>query len=348
MKRPQRLLAIESSCDETAAAVLEAPGHVLSSVVASQIAAHQPFGGVVPELAARAHLEALPIVLPQALAEAGLRWEELDAVAYTRGPGLSSSLLAGAGAARALALRLGIPLLPVNHMEGHVLSLFLSPEAPSPSEACPALVLLVTGGHTALLRMDAPGHYTLLGRSIDDAAGEALDKGARLLGLAYPGGPEIERLACEGADTVSFHAGLPDSEEARRRGGDFPFSYSGLKTALRYHLEKHPDEPRADVARGFQRAVMGSLVTRVTQALAVWKDFRCVACVGGVAKNRVLAEGLETLCARRNLPLVRVPAAYCTDNAAMIGMVALLRDLEPETAPRSVDPNWPLEGLTLR
>jgi N6-L-threonylcarbamoyladenine synthase len=350
MKAGERILALESSCDETAAAVLESPGRVLSSVVASQIGAHRPYGGVVPELAARAHLEALPVVLEEAIRTSGLGWSDVTAIAYTRGPGLSSSLLAGAGAARALAQRLQLPLLPVHHLEGHILSMFLSDDAPAPSPdaVCPALVLLVTGGHTALLRMDAPGVYVLLGRSIDDAAGEALDKGARLLGLPYPGGPEIEKLAMEGCSGSTFTAGLPDSDEARKRGGAFPFSFSGLKTALRYHLDKHPDDRPADVAHAYQTAVMRSLVRRVEQALETHGDFRSLACVGGVAKNRLLSEGLERAAAKASVPLIRVAAKYCTDNAAMIGIVPFLRMIPPAEQALSVDPNLAMDGLKLR
>lgn len=343
------ILGIESSCDETAAAVVTRPGRVLSSVVASQMDRHQVYGGVVPELAARSHLEALRPVLTAAVAESGLGWGDLDAVAVTQGPGLSSSLLMGMGAARALAERLSVPLIPVHHMEGHLLSFFLSPGAPKPENACPMLVLLVTGGHTALIRMDGPGHYAVLGRSIDDAAGEALDKGARLLGLAYPGGPEIERLAEEGnAGAVAFPKGQPDSEAACQRGGALPFSFSGLKTALRYYREANPDTPAADVAASYQSAVMGALAARADQALKREDGILGLACVGGVAKNRFLRGALEEVTRRHGVALHTVPMDYCTDNAAMIALVPLLRDVPAASSPPAVHPNLQLRGLILR
>lgn len=343
------ILGIESSCDETAAAVVSRPLRVRSSVVASQIAAHRVHGGVVPELAARSHVQALQPVLAAAVEESGLSWDAIDAVAVTQGPGLSSSLLMGMGAARALSQRLKVPLIPVHHLEGHLLSFFLSPGGLPPDQACPLLVLLVTGGHTALIRMDGPGVYSILGRSIDDAAGEAMDKGARLLGLPYPGGPEIERLALEGhAEAVPFPKGLPDSEAACQRGGALPFSFSGLKTALRYYVEANPDTPRADVAASYQAAVMGALAARTDQALKQEKGVRGVACVGGVAKNRYLRRALEDVTRQHGVRLHTVPMEYCTDNAAMIAVVPLLRTLEPAVCAPAVNPNLPLQGLELR
>lgn len=343
------ILGIETSCDETAAAVVESPLAVRSNVIASQIADHRVFGGVVPELAAREHVKALPAVLAAAMAEAGAAWEDLDGVAVTRGPGLAGALLSGLTSGWALAMRLGIPCYPAHHMEGHLLSLFFSMPAPDVEAVCPALVLLVTGGHTALMRMEAPGVYQVLGRSIDDAAGEALDKGARLLDLPYPGGPEIERLAAGAAgDGPDFPRGLPSGEQAVRRGGDFPFSFSGLKTSLRYHLQSHPDADRAAVAKSYQHSVMETLVRRVEQALDSRPDWKRIACVGGVAKNGALRSGLESLADRAGVPLITVPMDYCTDNAAMIAAVPLLRPVEPLTAPVPADPNLPLLNLRLR
>ncbi len=343
------VLGIESSCDETAAALLEAPLRVRSSVVSSQIAAHRPFGGVVPELAARAHVQALGPVLEAAMAEGGASWGELDAVAVTRGPGLSSSLLSGLAAARGLSRRLGIPLKPVHHMEGHLCSLFLARPDADPLQSCPALVLLVTGGHTALLRLEAPGHYHLLGRSIDDAAGEALDKGARLLGLPYPGGPEIEKLAKEASATsLRFPRGCPRSDEAKRRGGTCAFSFSGLKTALRTQLESSNEYAPAELAAAYQEAVMSSLVQRAEEGLASATDWKSLAVVGGVAKNLNLRNRLEELAERNGLPLLAVPLEYCTDNAAMIAAVPLLRDHARGDSAWDLDPNAQLEGLQLR
>ncbi|MCC5850035.1 MAG: tRNA (adenosine(37)-N6)-threonylcarbamoyltransferase complex transferase subunit TsaD [Verrucomicrobia bacterium] len=344
-----RVFGIESSCDETAAAVLESPLRVLSSAVASQIQAHQPYGGVVPELAARAHLDALPRVFEEAIRPVPGGWQSLDAIAVTQGPGLSSSLLLGLGAASALARRLDLPLIPVHHMEGHLLSLFLAPGAPAPEDVCPVLILLVTGGHTALVRMNAPGEYVVLGRSIDDAAGEALDKGARLMGLPYPGGAEIEKLA-RGGDpaAVQFPLGAPDGEEAVRRGGQYAFSFSGLKTSIRYHLQKNPDSPLRDVAAAYQAAVMNSLLTRLRQALQNEPGVKGIACVGGVAKNQLLRGGLEDLAGAHGINFHTVPMEYCTDNAAMIAAVPLLRKLQPAQTPPAVNPNLLLQGLQLR
>lgn len=342
-----KILGIESSCDETAVAVLESPLRVRASVVASQIEKHQPYGGVVPELAAREHVKAFPPVLEAAIRESGLDWEALDGIAVTRGPGLSSSLLSGMSVARGLAERLRIPLLPVHHLEAHMLSLYFAENRPA--EPCPALVLLVTGGHTAMLRMNAPGAYELLGRSIDDAAGEALDKGARLLGLDYPGGPEIEKLALTATGTgPDFPRGLPSGEQARDRGGHYAFSFSGLKTSLRYHRENHPDSNAPEVAAAYQTAVMETLSLRLEQALESETDLQCVACVGGVAKNRFLREKLNAACERKGLPLVTVPLEYCTDNAAMIAAVPLLRKVEPDTGFAGIDPNFPLQGVRMR
>lgn len=344
-----RLLGIESSCDETAAAVLESPLRVASNVVASQIDDHRPYGGVVPELAAREHVGALPAVLARAVEEAGIGWGDLDGVAVTQGPGLSSSLIAGLVAGWGLARRLQVPFYPVHHLEGHVLSVFLAGGEASVEALCPALVLLVTGGHTALLRMEAPGDYALLGRSIDDAAGEALDKGARLLGLPYPGGPEIERLARRGrGEGVSFPAGTPSGEEAERRGGGLPFSFSGMKTALRYHVRDHPDDSPEAVALGYQRAVMTTLLRRVEQAVTREPDLRSVACVGGVAHNRTLRAGLAEIADSSGLKMATVSGAYCTDNAAMIAAVPLLRRVEAAGGFPAADPNLPLGGLRLR
>lgn len=342
-----RILGIESSCDETAVAVLESPLRVMSSVVASQIAQHQPYGGVVPELAAREHLKAFPPVLAAAIREAGIAWEDLHGIAVTQGPGLSSSLLSGVSVARGLAQRLGLPLYPVHHLEAHMLSLYFS--EPQLADPCPVLVLLVTGGHTALFRMNAPGQYDLLGRSVDDAAGEALDKGARLLGLNYPGGPEIEKLALAAAQPgPDFPRGLPGGEEIEKRGGHYVFSFSGLKTSLRTYLQQHPEADPAAVAAAYQSAVMETLITRVSQVLADQSDWRSVACVGGVAKNLFLKEGLQQVCQARGLPLLTVPLAYCTDNAAMIAAVPLLKSGMQAENNLNIDPNLLLHGMLLR
>jgi N6-L-threonylcarbamoyladenine synthase len=322
-------LGIETSCDETAAAIVRDGREVLSSVVYSQVARHADYGGVVPEIAARVHVEVLPDILATAIERAGVGWDALDGVAVTVGPGLASSLLVGLSAAKALALTLGLPLIPVNHLEGHLYSVFLGEDAPTVEEACPMLVLLVTGGNTCLVRMDGIGSYRVLGQTLDDAAGEALDKGATLLGLGYPGGPAIERAAAGGdPHVVRFPRGL----EHPRGGGPagrldraYCFSFSGVKTALLYHLRDHPEDGagdrRADLAASYQEAVMEALAVRVRRALRA-TGIRTLACVGGVARNQVLRAKLDRLLRAHGARLFMAPMAYCTDNAAMIAALA--------------------------
>ena len=350
MNAERLILAIESSCDETAAAVLSSPLTIHSSVVRTQMEAHRVYGGVVPELASREHTQAIAPVMEEAMQQAGVRWDQLTGIAATRGPGLASSLMVGYGAAQALAWRLSLPLFGVHHMEGHLLSLFLAEDAPPPSELGPVLTLLVTGGHTALVRMERPGVYEVLGRSLDDAAGEALDKGAKMLGLSYPGGPEIERLACGDHEPLDlrFPLGMPRGEKAQERAGRYPFSFSGLKTALLYHVRDHPDHEKAAVASAYQTAVMKTLLGRLEQALCEQSDLSAFACVGGVAKNQVLRSGLEALSKKYSKPLMLVPMPYCTDNAAMIAAVPLLREVIPCDPTDEIHPNLALEGARLR
>lgn len=346
------LLGIESSCDETAAAVVRDGRHVLSSVIHSQIASHRPYGGVVPEIASREHVGAFPVVTAAAVEQAGIAWRDLDAIAVTHGPGLVSSLLIGLSGARALGQALGKPVWGVNHIEAHLAGMFLAPAAPAPDAACPLLALMVSGGHTCLVEMTAVGQYRILGQTLDDAAGECLDKGANLLGLGYPGGPAIERAAQGGhPDYVHFPRGL---EHARHRTTDnglaieMCFSFSGLKTALLYHLKKHPedlDDHRADLAASYQQAVMDSLAQRVERALAV-TGARTLACVGGVAKNALLRGKLEALARHHSATLILTPLAYCTDNAAMVAAAAGLRVLAGLDNPPALeaDPSLPLVG----
>lgn len=319
------VLGIETSCDETAAAVVRDGREVLSSIVYSQIAKHRPYGGVVPEIACRIHVEALPGVLEEAVQTAEVDWSDIDRIAVTRGPGLASSLLVGVSAAKALSFRLGVPVVGVNHLEGHVASLFLS-EGPDPERDCPILVLLVSGGHSCLVLMEGPGRYTLLGQTVDDAAGEALDKGAKMLGLGYPGGPEIERNAVGGnPKAVAFPHGRPRKSS---RTGDmdpsFCFSFSGLKTALLTHLGGvvPAEEDLPDIAASYQQAVVEALVGATTRALDAIPDVKAFACVGGVARNKILRGALDELAERRDIPLYLAAPAYCTDNAAMIAGVA--------------------------
>lgn len=344
------VLGIESSCDETAAAVVRDGREVLSSVVHSQIASHRPYGGVVPEIASREHVGQFPVVVADAVARAGIPWSEIDAIAVTHGPGLVSSLLIGLSGARALGQALGKPVWGVNHLEAHIAGMFLDPATPPPAEACPLLVLLVSGGHSALIEMRTVGDYRILGQTLDDAAGECLDKGANLLGLGYPGGPVIERAA-QGGDPayVKFPRGL---EHAKNRTTDngldiaMCLSFSGLKTSLLYHLRNHPGDREthlADLAASYQEAVMDSLATRAERALKE-TGAHTLACVGGVAKNAVLRAKLEALTRRHGAALRLTPMAYCTDNAAMVAAAAGLRALAGLGNPPAIeaDPSLPL------
>jgi tRNA N6-adenosine threonylcarbamoyltransferase len=301
-----RILGIETSCDETAAAVVERARVVRSSVVASQIDRHARFGGVVPEIASRAHVELLTPVVAEALVEAGLSDHEVDAVAATSGPGLVGALLVGLSAAKALALVWDVPFVAVNHLEGHLYAAFLE----EPDLELPLVVLLVSGGHTMIVHMEEHGRYTLLGSTIDDAAGEAFDKVARYLGLGYPGGPVIDRLAAEGdPEAVAFPRAMAD------RGYDF--SFSGLKTAVVNYVRAHPETATEDIAASFQEAVVDVLVDKTMKAArSVGAKGVCLG--GGVAANRALRQRLVAACATDGLrPFVPSPA-MCTDNAAMI------------------------------
>lgn len=344
------VLGIESSCDETAAAVVRDGREALSSVVRSQIASHRPYGGVVPEIASREHVGSLPLVVEQAVAGAKIDWRALDAIAATHGPGLVSSLLVGLTGARALGQALGRPVWGVHHVEAHVAGLFLDPAAPAPAAACPMLVLMVSGGHTCLVEMRGVGNYRLLGTTLDDAAGECLDKGANLLGLGYPGGPLVERAAQRGDPAfVEFPRGLDRLKSRTTDDGldlGLCFSFSGLKTALLYRLKHHPEERErhlADLAASYQEAVMDSLARRAERALRD-TGARTFACVGGVARNAVLRAKLETLARRRGARLLLAPLAYCTDNAAMVAAAAGLRELAGIGNPpaREADPSLPL------
>jgi N6-L-threonylcarbamoyladenine synthase len=333
---PFRVLAIETSCDETAAAVV-ADGHdVLSSVVSSQVDLHARFGGVVPELASRAHVELLTPVVAEALVEAGLDGYGLHAVAATVGPGLIGSLLVGVSAAKALSLVWGVPFVGVNHLEGHLYASFLE----EPDLEPPLVVLLVSGAHTMLVLMEAPGRYRLLGTTIDDAAGEAFDKVARFLGLGYPGGPAIDRLAMEGDP----HA-IPFPRAMRDEGYDF--SFSGLKTSVITWVRKHPDVSAADVAASFQEAVVDVLVEKARRA-AQETGATGICLGGGVAANSALRERILDACIADGLRGFLPTRAMCTDNAAMIGAAAYWRYREDGPTPLDVgaDPNLrlPLVG----
>ena len=344
------VLGIESSCDETAAAVVRDGREVLSSAVNSQIASHRPYGGVVPEIASREHVGSFPLVVAEALRQAGVSWTDVDAIAVTHGPGLVSSLLIGLSGARALGQALGKPVWGVNHLEAHLAGTFLDPAAPPPAEACPLLVLMVSGGHSCIVETRGIGDYRLLGTTLDDAAGECLDKGANLLGLGYPGGPVIERAAQGGnAAFVKFPRGMEHAKNRKTDNGleiEMCFSFSGLKTALLYHLKNHPEDRErhlADLAASYQEAVMDSLALRAERALRA-TGARTLACVGGVAKNASLRGKLEDLARRRHARLLLTPMAYCTDNAAMVAAAAGLRALAGIGNPPAVeaDPSLPL------
>ncbi len=309
------ILGIETSCDDTCAALVSEAGEVLSNVVSSQGLAHAPFGGVVPEVASRHHLELMDAVIADALARAGAGLDDVDRVAVTRGPGLIGALLVGVSAAKALAAARELPLTPVDHLHGHVVASTLGDDPIEP----PYLVLVASGGHTFLARVDDPGTYSVLGETLDDAAGEAFDKGARLLGLPYPGGPELDRLA-QGGDPAAhdFPRAAP--------GDGLDFSFSGLKTALLYRLRDEPGADRADLAASYQRAIVESLINRIEQALER-EGLERLALGGGVAANSELRGSAREMGVSVWVP----PVDLCTDNAAMIAGAA--RFLEPVAYP---------------
>jgi tRNA N6-adenosine threonylcarbamoyltransferase len=308
------ILAIETSCDDTCAAVLDG-ARMLSNVISSQAAAHAQFGGVVPEVASRHHLELAAPVAEAALAEADVSLDEIEAIAVTAGPGLIGALLVGVTTAKAIAAPRRLPLIPVDHLQGHVAANFLEPEPLEP----PFLCLVASGGHTLLAGVRDRSGYELLGQTLDDAAGEAFDKVARMLGLGYPGGPALEKLAREG-DPAAFEMPV-----AMSRDPGLDFSFSGLKTALVYLCRDlgsdGVEEHRADLAASFQAAAVGQLTAKMERALRRG-EWEAVALGGGVAANGPLREAVAELCERSGLPLKLVPIALCTDNAAMIGSAA--------------------------
>jgi tRNA N6-adenosine threonylcarbamoyltransferase len=317
------ILGVETSCDDTCAAVTDG-ARIRSNVISSQAAAHARYGGVVPEVASRHHLELVNPVVGAALSGAGVELADLDALAVTRGPGLIGALLVGVTTAKALAAATRKPLIGVDHLQGHVAANFLEPEPLEP----PFLCLIASGGHTLLAGVTGRDGFEVLGQTLDDAAGEALDKGARLLGLGYPGGPAIERLAA-GGDPDAF-----DFPVAMTREPGLDFSFSGLKTALLYAVRAleadEVDRRRADLAAGYQAAMVGQLVAKLERALRAG-EWEAVALGGGVAANAMLRERVGELCRERGLRLKLVPAELCTDNAAMIASAA--RFLEPAPYP---------------
>jgi N6-L-threonylcarbamoyladenine synthase len=337
------VLGIETSCDETAAALVTDGRERLADLVLSQIDIHRPYGGIVPEVAARAHLDHLDGLIARALAESGRGFGDLDAIAATGGPGLIGGVIVGVMTAKAIALARNLPFLAVNHLEGHALSARLSDDV-----AFPYLLLLVSGGHCQLLIVEGVGRYVRLGTTIDDAVGEAFDKTAKLLDLGYPGGPAIERLAAAG-DPARFH--LPRPMKGRP-GCDF--SFAGLKTAIRQTVEglgaARTPRDSADIAASFQAAAGDVLADRTANAIAEFKrrhgpDARALVVAGGVAANRALRERLSVLAAASGLALVAPPARLCTDNAAMIAWAGVerLRLGQRDGFDFAPRPRWPLD-----
>lgn len=321
------ILGIETSCDETSAAVVRDGQTVLSNIVLTQIAQHRPYGGVVPEIASRLHVEHLPGVINEALLASTLAWKDIDAIAVTTGPGLASSLLVGLAGAKGLALRLNKPLLGINHLEAHIYSIFLDNPEITPSTLCPFLALIVSGGHTCFIQVDSIGAYRQLGRTVDDAAGEAFDKGANLLGLGYPGGPAIDKAARVGnMEFITFPRGFVSKLPARMPGliPKYCVSFSGLKTSLLYHLKAHPlgSGPDAEVnnlAASYQEAIVDTLVKRAAHAA---DSAKVMALVGGVSLNKRLRDKLTVMAEKKHMRLILAQSRYCTDNAAMVAGLA--------------------------
>ncbi len=343
-----KVLGFESSCDETGVALVEtrdgAAPRLLAEALHTQMRMHAAYGGVVPELASRDHIRRVLPLTRAVLAQAGCTLAEVDLVAYTRGPGLAGALLVGAGVAVALAAALGKPALGIHHLEGHLLSPFLGDEAP----AFPFLALLVSGGHTQLMRVDGVGRYGLLGETIDDAAGEAFDKSAKLLGLGYPGGPALARLAEQG-DARAYALPRP-----LLHSGDFDFSFAGLKTAVMTQHRKLgsvvSEQQRADLAASTQAAIVDVLVAKSLKALK-HSGLQRLVVAGGVGANRRLREQLDAAAARQGARVFYPPLALCTDNGAMIALAAALRLQHGLAVPQTdgafdVRPRWPLAELT--
>jgi N6-L-threonylcarbamoyladenine synthase len=341
-----RILGIESSCDETGVALVETGGagvpQLRGQALYSQVQMHEAYGGVVPELASRDHIRRVLPLAEKVLLEAGCRLQDVDVVAYTRGPGLAGALLVGAGIACALGAALGKPVLGVHHLEGHLLSPFLSEDPPE----FPFVALLVSGGHTQLMEVTGVGRYRLLGETIDDAAGEAFDKSAKLMGLGYPGGPALAKLA-ERGDPVAFKLPRP-----LLHSGDMDFSFAGLKTAVLTQVKKLGpalEERKADLAASTQAAIVEVLVKKSLAALERTGLKRLVV-AGGVGANRRLREKLDEACARRGARVHYPELDLCTDNGAMIAMAAAMRITAQVEEPNAVyafdvKPRWPLQQL---
>ena len=337
------VLGIESSCDETGLALYDTEAGLLSHALYSQVAMHEQYGGVVPELASRDHIRRAIPLLEQVLREAALGRHQIDAVAYTQGPGLAGALLVGASIACALALALDKPVLGIHHLEGHLLSPLLASDPPQ----FPFIALLVSGGHTQLMRVDGVGRYILLGETLDDAAGEAFDKSAKLLGLGYPGGPAISRMA-EFGDPLAYKLPRP-----MLHSKDFNFSFSGLKTAVLTVVKNTTtnlcEQDKANIARGFVDAVVDVLVAKSLNALK-HSGLKRLVIAGGVGANRQLREALDAAALKKHFRVYYPELEFCTDNGAMIAFAGALRlQRDPTLATRdyafNVRPRWPLAEL---
>ena len=341
--RPGPVIGIESSCDETAVAVLDPHGSILAEAVLSQLAEHAPFGGVVPEIAARAHLAHLPALAARVMAEAGVGFADLGGVAASCGPGLIGGLIVGAGFGKGVALAHGLPFVAVNHLEAHALTARLPGLVPD-GAPFPYLLLLLSGGHCQCVAVDGVSRYRRLGGTIDDAVGEAFDKVGKLLGLPWPGGPALERLAATGNPAAqSFPRPL-----LGRAGCDF--SFSGLKTAVAQRIARMQplaEADRADIAAGFQRAVAEVLADRAAHALAMMPEARLLVVAGGVAANAAVRAALAGAAAAGGVPLVAPPIRLCTDNAVMVAWAGIERLRLGMTDPLGFAPRprWPLAEL---
>lgn len=328
------VLGIESSCDETAAALLRADRTILAQHIASQDDEHRPYGGVVPEIAARAHAERLAPLIKATLADAGLELGDVDAIAATAGPGLIGGVMVGLVTGKALAMASGKPLIAINHLEGHA----LSPRLADASLEFPYLLLLVSGGHCQLLKVEGVGRYRRLGTTIDDALGEAFDKTAKILGLGYPGGPAVERLAAEGnAKAVRLPRPLLGTAEPH-------FSFAGLKSAV-MRARDAGIHANADIAAAFQQAAIDCVIDRTSRALTVAGDVTALVVAGGVAANRAIRAALEGLADQNGLRFVAPPLPLCTDNAAMIAWAGMERLAMGQSDPLdfAARPRWPLD-----
>lgn len=330
------VLGIESSCDETAAALVTSDRRILAQRIASQDEEHRPFGGVVPEIAARAHAERLAPLIAAVLEEAGKALAEVDAVAATAGPGLIGGVMVGLVTAKALAMAADKPLIAINHLEGHA----LSPRLADPGLEFPYLLLLASGGHCQLLTVEGVGRYRRLATTIDDALGEAFDKTAKVLGLGFPGGPAVERLAAEGdPGKVPLPRPLLGSAEPH-------FSFAGLKSAV-LRAKESGLYTTADLAASFQQAAIDCVIDRTRRALAVADAPTALVVAGGVAANKAVRAALEGLAAEHGLPMIAPPPLLCTDNAAMIAWAGIERLEQPDFAPSPLDlaarPRWPLD-----